>query len=171
MGALSNRSLFSLIAVLLAIPVAADSLDNDFEEKPWTEIEIQLPSFPQKDDLVSFKVGAVNNVQFQIDSKSLSVGVDSVIRYTLIVVSPSGAENISYEGMRCATAERRSYAFGHSDQTWSKARSNQWARIQGTSNNLYVDLYSNYFCTVGAPALRNPDDILRVLRKGGNPRY
>ena len=46
MGASSNRSLFSLIAVLLAIPVAADSLDNDFEEKPWTEIEIQLPSGP-----------------------------------------------------------------------------------------------------------------------------
>jgi len=171
MGVLSSRSLFWLIAVLLPVPATADSFDNDFEEKPWTEIEVQLPSFPQKDDLVAFRVGATNNTQFQLDSKSLSIGADGVIRYTLIVVSPSGAENISYEGMRCAMAERRSYAFGHSDQTWSKARSNQWTRIQGASNNLYVDLYSNYFCTIGAPALRSADDMLRVLRKGGNPRY
>jgi hypothetical protein len=171
MGILSIRIFISLAAVSFFAPAAADSFDSDFEEKPWTEIEVQLPAFPQKEDLVGFKVGAANNTQFQLDSKSLSVGTDSVIRYTLIVVGPSGAVNISYEGMRCATVERRYYAFGHSDQTWSKARSNQWTRIQGTSNNLYVELYSNYFCTVGASAIRSADDILRVLRKGGNTRY
>ena len=168
MGILSIKWLFALSVVLLSVPVAASSFDNDFEEKPWAEIEVQLPAFPQKEDLVAFKVGAIGDTQFQIDGKSLSIGTDNVIRYTLIVLSPTGAENISYEGMRCATAERRFYAFGRSDKTWSKARSNQWIRIQGTSNNHHVELYLNFFCTASASAFRSADDILRVLRKGGN---
>ena len=168
MGILSIKWLIALSVVLLSVPVAASSFDSDFEEKPWTEMEVQLPAFPQKEDLVAFKVGAIGDTQFQIDGKSLSIGADNVIRYTLIVLSPTGAENISYEGMRCATAERRFYAFGRSDKTWSKARSNQWIRIQGTSNNHHVELYLNFFCTASASAFRNADDILRVLRKGGN---
>ena len=164
--------LFFLFSVApLYVPAVANSFDNDFEEKPWTETEVQLPDFPLKENLITFRVGAVTDVQFQLDSKSLSVGADDVIRYTLVVISSSGAENISYEGMRCVTAERRSYAFGRSDKTWSKARGSQWGRIQGTSNNLYVDLYSNFFCTIGVPTLRSAEDVLRVLRRGGNHRH
>lgn len=162
----------SVIVLFSVMPCrASDDLDNDFEERPWTEIEAQLPAFPQTDDLVKFQVGAVSGTQFFVDAKSLSVGADGVMRYTLVVISASGAENISYEGMRCATAERRSYAFGRPDKTWSKARGNQWVKVRGTSNNVHVDLYSNFLCTVGGAILRTPEDILRVFRKGGNSRY
>ena len=34
------------------------------------------------------------------------------LRFTLVIVSPSGARNVSYEGMNCSTGERRLYAFG-----------------------------------------------------------
>lgn len=145
----------------------AAEFDNEYDEKPWQEIEVQLPAYPVAGSMIRFEVGAVRDTTFLIDSESLSVGADGVIRYTLEVVSPSGARNVSYEGMRCATAERRFYAFGRTDKTWSKARSNQWGRISGTSNNHHVELFSNYFCPPGSPVVTSKEEALSALRSGG----
>ena len=152
---------------LFSMPLLAEGFDAEFEEKPWAEIEVQLPAFPETENLIAFRVGYHTDTKYLIDGNSLSVGPDGVIRYTLMVISASGAKNISYEGLRCVTAERRLYAFGRSDKTWSKARTNQWVRLQGSTNTHHVDLYSNYFCVVGAPDVRSADDARRVLRSGG----
>ncbi|MDR0440430.1 MAG: CNP1-like family protein [Candidatus Accumulibacter sp.] len=140
--------------------------DNEFDEKPWQEIEVQLPPFPQSENLIPFKVGSISDKQFLVDEKSISIGSDEVIRYSLVVISSSGARSISYEGMRCATAERRSYAFGQANKTWSKARSNKWIGIRGGSNSHYVALFADYFCAIGQPAIMKPEDAVRVLRYG-----
>ena len=158
---------FMLAGLLLSVfpkPVFADSFDNEFDEKPWQEIEVQLPPFPERDNLIPFKVGAVTDMRFFIDEKSISIGSDDVIRYTLVVISSSGAQNISFEGMRCTTGERRVYAFGQADRTWSKARSNKWIRLQGGSNSHHVALFSDYFCAIGQKAIRTPEEAARVLR-------
>ena len=171
MGFLSTSKLFfALTFMLISVESEASSFDNEYEEKPWSEIEVQMPAFPQKENLIAFKVGAIDDTQYLIDGNSLSVGSDSVIRFTLVVVSSAGAQNVSYEGMRCATAERRFYAFGRSDRTWSKARSNHWMSIQGSSNNPHVELFVNFFCTVGIYSISNAEDAIRVLRNGGNPQ-
>lgn len=157
-----------ILAWLLSCPhLFAAGFDSDFEEKIWSEMEVQLPAFPVKGDLVAFKVGSATETLFQIDSRSLSVGSDDVIRYTVVVTSSEGAQSISYEGMRCLTGERRLYAFGHSDNTWSKARSNQWTRITGSLNNYHVELFVDYFCSISAPSIRSAEDALRSLRNGG----
>lgn len=146
--------------------VAAE-FDNEYDEKPWAEVEVNLPSFPEAGNLIPFRVGAISDTKFFVDAQSLSYGTDGVLRFTLEVVSPSGAKNVSYEGMRCATGERRFYAFGRADGTWSKARGNQWVKISGTSNNHHVELFLNYFCTPGSPAVSSAEDAQRVLRLGG----
>lgn len=162
------RWLLVLGLSLFSVPSSADDgFDAEFEQKPWAEIEVQLPAFPEDENLIPFRVGYHTETKFLIDGNSLSVGSDEVIRYTLLVISASGAKNISYEGMRCETVERRVYAFGRSDKTWSKARSNQWVRLKGSTNNHYVDLFSNYFCVLGDPYVRSADDARRVLRSGG----
>lgn len=157
----------ALAGVVFSPSLPAVEFDNEYDEKPWEEIEVQLPAYPVTGSMIRFQVGAVEGSTFLIDSESLSVGADGVIRYTLEVVSSSGARNVSYEGMRCATAERRFYAFGRGDKTWSKARGNQWVRIRGTSNNHHVELFSNYFCPPGAPAVTSKEDALGALQRGG----
>lgn len=156
-----------LVGLLLCSRSFGAGFDSDFEEKVWSEMEVQLPVFPDKSDLVAFTVGAATETLFQIDSRSLSVGADDVIRYTMVVTSSEGAQSVSYEGMRCLTGERRLYAFGHSDNTWSKARNNQWTRITGSLNNHHVELFVNYFCNASAPSIRSAEDALRSLRNGG----
>ena len=168
---------FFCVLVLPALSLAAgNGLDNDYDpekdsnNKPWAEVEAQLPAYPDKQDLIPFTVGAVKDVKYFIDAKSLSVDSDRAIRYTLVIVSSAGAQNVSFEGMRCDTAERRVYAFGRSDGTWSKARSNQWVGIQGNSNNHNVELYTTYFCAVGGTTIISPEIARRVLRTGGQSR-
>ncbi len=168
MGALSAVKWFCAFAMtFLSAQSLAAGFDDEYEEKTWSEIEVQLPAFPEHTNLIQFQVGALAGTKYMIDGASLSMGSDDVLRYTLVVISSTGAQNISYEGMRCATAERRFYAFGQSDKTWSKAKSNKWVRIRGSSNNHHVELYTSYFCSAGAGSIRDADDAIRVLRQGG----
>ncbi len=150
----SLKWFFALALTTLSVHSLADGFDNEYEEKPWAEIEVQLPAFPEQVNLIPFQVGAMADTKYLIDGNSLSVGADGVFRYILVVIS-------------CATAERRFYAYGRPDKTWSKAKSNQWVKIQGSTNNHHVELYSNYFCAIGAAYVRNADEARRVLRSGG----
>lgn len=151
---------------LAASPAMALDIDQEFEEKAWAENEVQLPAFPVEENLIPFTVGALSDTRFYIDGNSISVGTDDVIRYTVVVISPSGARNISYEGMRCTTAEKRAYAFGRADQSWSCAKSGRWVRIKGGDNNYLNELFASYFCASGAPAIMKAEDARRALRYG-----
>ena len=168
---MSVRKAIGLLCTLawsmMSAHLLATDFDSEYEVKPWVEMEFQLPKFPSKESLLPFQISAKKDTRYFVDGDSLTVGSDDVIRYVLVIVSSSGAQNISYEGLRCATAERRLYAFGRSDKTWSKARNNQWVKIQGGAANHSVELYANYFCAVGAPVIMSAEDARLVLRAGG----
>lgn len=152
------------------LEIIRKNMDRDFEEKPWVEVETQLPSPPVEKNLVRISVSATNENRFWVDESSVTIDTDEVIRYVLVITSPTGARNVSYEGMRCATAERRLYAFGRADGSWSKARSSQWVRIEdNTLNRHHAALYSEYFCTTGG-FVTSAESARRALR-GGNPVF
>lgn len=100
-------SRFLLLMLLLAASClwAAD-IDKELEEGLGRcQMSSCRLSRLRKSDL--FRVGAITDTHYFIDGSTISVGADQVIRYTLVIVSSSGAQNISYEGMRCLTAEKR----------------------------------------------------------------
>lgn len=157
--------LSAVLACLIFSNQASSGLfDDEYDEKNWKEVEVTLPAFPEEANLIPFKVGAKTDTQFLIDGQSISIDTDGVIRFTLVIISSAGAQTISYEGIRCATVERRAYAFGRSDKTWSKAKNNQWIRISLGSNQ-YSELHGQYFCPVGEPTLKTPEDARRALGK------
>jgi len=142
--------------------------DDPGDSKPWSEATYSLPPAPAADNLVVIDVGSTSENTFALDRESVTFGADDVIRYTLVVTSPSGARNVSYEGMRCATAERRLYAFGRRDGSWSAARNGKWATISDNGlNRHHAALYYDYFCTVGG-MVSDTESARRVL-KHGNP--
>jgi hypothetical protein len=169
MPVIEIKKIFLPLLLCASSCVFAAGFDSDYEEKPWEEIESTIPSFPNPENLVSFYVSATAENKFTVDRDSISVGADGVVRYTLVITSPSGVQNVSYEGLRCSSAERRLYAFGRSDKTWSKARSNQWLRIQeSTVNRHHAVLYGEYFCP-SAIAVRDAEEARMALRLGGHP--
>lgn len=160
-----------LLAVAVISPAAgwAASGDSDNDGKPLPETEVQAPPFPQTENLLPFTVSATTDNQFMVDSESLSVSGDGIVRFTLVIVTAAGAHNVSYEAINCLTSERRLYFLGRSDKTWSTARNSQWVKIRdNTLNRHYAELYTNYFCPIGI-TIGSADEARRALRRGGHP--
>ena len=124
------------------------------EELPgpqWQEAEIVLPAFPRAEDLVEVEISGPRTFTFLVDANSVSVDDDGVVRYSMIARSTAGAENVSFEGMRCETNEYKAYAFGSQDRTWSRV-SGSWLPIrEQQSNNGRFALARYYFCPYSIP--------------------
>ncbi|RKP51174.1 CNP1-like family protein [Trinickia fusca] len=123
-------------------------------QSEWKENKVDaLPPLPQSNDLISFDVSRNTPLQFAVDAKSVSVGSDGVVRYTVVVTSPSGAHNVNYEGIRCDTYEWRQYAALNADHNgWDNTVANDWQRIENGELNAYqATLYQDYFCASKMP--------------------
>lgn len=148
---------------------AADVID--FSERPFQEEKVKLPPAPKAEDLIRFDAGPTRRgFEHFVDGKTLSLGEDGVIRYTLVITSDAGARNVTYEGMRCNTAERKVYAFGRRDGAWSAARNAEWRPIpQSTGEGPIYMLYDDFFCP-GKSAVASASEAVAALKAGAHPR-
>jgi hypothetical protein len=144
--------------------------DNDDPDAPkWEEEAAQLPAFPQEASLREFYVSATTAHKFYIDTATLSVGKDGVVRYVLVVRTSGGATNTTYEGMRCESGEYKIYATGHRDGTWAMARKGEWRPIENKpTNRHHAALSRDYFCPSGT-AIQTPAEGQEALRLGKHP--
>ena len=164
-----TQTLFGLALLVMTQVSIAQQLElnknysND-DVKPWEEIQAELPPAPTDEDLLPFYVGPTATQKFAVDAKSISIGKDGVVRYTLVAVSPGGAQNISYEGIRCASYEKKIYALGRDDGTWSRSRRDQWEPIvRGNANRQHAALSADYFCS-NLMIVGNEKDIIYRLK-------
>jgi hypothetical protein len=133
------------------------------------ENELSLPGYPSERDLIEFFVAATANFRFFVDANSVSVGSDGVVRYTLVARSPTGVENVTYEGMRCTTSELRVYALGRG-RAWSVTRSDWRAMDPRIMQPWHRALYREYFCPHREP-IPSRQQAVSSLRRGGHPLY
>ena len=171
---LNHRGAALLAAAALAACMPSAFAQSQFEEdfddtgKTWQEIEVQLPAVPSPENLIPFYVSPTATQNFAVDEKSLSIGKDGVIRYTMVATSPAGARNISYEGIRCETFEKKSYAFARSDGSWARSRRDQWEPIvRNAANRQHGVLATDFFCESKSVS-GNRETILQRLR-GNQP--
>lgn len=152
-----------LLFVLFASCAHAGFLSSP--DPNWSESAFDLPASPDEASLRPFFVSAASANRFFIDERTLTVGEDGVVRYVLVVRTPGGAENITFEGIRCATGERRIYALGRASGDWSPARRSEWERISDNAyNRPRAALAFDYFCDGPAPP-RSADEARRLLRQ------
>lgn len=145
------------------------TFERDFEEETvaWQEVQAQMPAAPKPDNLISFKIDLRPGYVYALDQTSLSVGGDGVVRYTIVITSPSGAHTVNFEGMRCTTGERKIYAFGRSEGTWSKNRNARWEPIQARSQTGYPRVLFYEFLCIGGEGIPTVARIQERLRQGG----
>lgn len=155
--------------LILFFPLSAIAAWGDFvyipEEKQWGEVEVILPAYPKTENLVEFDASTLTSNRHYVDTQSLQVGEDRVIRYTVVIDGKGGARNVSYEGMRCRPSERKLYAYGHPDRTWSAAQTPTWQQIDFNSATSYhKTLYRDFFCPDGI-AVRDAKEAILNLRR------
>lgn len=166
-----KRRWFAALLFAAALCQAADfDADFDEEKKAWKEIEAKIPAYPKPENLLPFYVSPTTRHRYLVDGASVSVGEDDVVRYALVVKTEGGATNVSYEGIRCATRERRLYAFGRPDHTWSRARNAKWERIEQAAQSQHQwILYSDFFCP-DLEIVKTPQEGVAALKAGRHPR-
>jgi len=182
----SQHALVALVALLAVLAQALPALDAaaqempmrdpaadviNFNEAPPRENKVVLPAAPKTENLIRFDAGpARRGFEHFVDSASLTVGEDGVIRYVLIVTSDMGARNVTYEGIRCVTREHKIYAYGRRDGSWKEPRGVEWKKIGSASleGPLYL-LYNDFFCP-GRQAVRSAGEAIAALKVGEHPR-
>lgn len=145
-------------------------MNEDVEDYIWKEQGVALPEYPQDRDLLEVDgPPAYRNYQYLIDGKSLQVGADRVVRYSIVIRAPGGADNVMYEGLRC-NGQVKSYAYGSTDKQGKKvllARQNpQWQPVRSTGVTGYSEILRvNYFCNM-QDALLSRQEILQNIKYG-----
>jgi len=176
---------YSIRAVLLAIGAASVLSacvsdrwlrvpDPDEERADETnarkESQLSLPLFPTDDRLLEVAIGGASRNAYFVDPVSITVGQDWVVRYTVVIRSPSGAQTISYEGLNCSDYEYKIYATGRPDGTWAEAKRPDWTHIRFTELNRYrIVLFSDFFCPKKVP-VRSTEEAVRALKAGEHVR-
>lgn len=164
------QSMKNLLLLVLLLPTGAHAGWSLFDFKsedaqPWIESETAFPPYPKSENLIPFEVSPVTRNRHFVDAASISLGKDEVVRYTVVIEAAGGAKNVSFEGMRCDSGERRIYAYGHPDSTWSKARTEAWEEIKFNSSLSYQKaLYQDHFCPNGIQVRNGAEAILNLRR-------
>lgn len=142
------------------------------EEKEFREAQVKPPAYPKArgEGLIPFFVSGASSFRFFIDPASLSVGADRVVRYTLVAISPSGYENVSYEGIRCTSGSSSSKVFAvGSDGHWKPASDSEWREITPRAvQRWHNELRGRYFCPAYV-TIFSAEEGLDALRRGGHP--
>jgi hypothetical protein len=61
-----------------------------------------------------------------VDSNTIDVGADGVMRYVVVMRNTTGSTTVAYEGIQCAKGEVKTYARVNSVGTWVFANQPQW---------------------------------------------
>lgn len=133
------------------------------EEREFKEADEAPPAYPRKEGLVEFKISDPGSFRYFVDAATLSVGKDAVVRYTLVVRSASGVENVSYEGVRCAAGTYKVFAYGN-DGKWSPARGD-W---RDTTLRWEYELRTRYLCPM-KQQVQSTAEAIDALKRGGHP--
>ncbi len=169
-----NKTSLLAFTLLPCLLMAACAAKKEFKEtfdtqQPWLEQLAQLPPYPDFNNLIPVTVQTSADYQHAVDPESISIGDDGVVRFTLVSRSSAGAMNISYEGIRCETNERKLYAIGRDDKTWSKPRTSEWQSL-GFVKQFYAqrELSRNLLCPDKHP-VKSKEEAISVLKAGKNP--
>jgi len=163
-----NRiSNFLLVLLALLAPYASSANTDDADTDVLkAESPVVLPAPFQKNNLLSFYVSPTTTLDFAVDAKSVSVTEEGIVRFVLVVTSQSGASNISYEGIRCSTGERKLYAVGQTNGSWTAARRDVWETIIDRGiNRQHAALAKDYFCETGMVAGKAEVIVDRLRKK------
>ena len=157
------------LLVLLLAACSAPPVASDWERQQGAKLAaaaepaaVPVPPFPEARNLVGFDLLAPSDMRDFVDASSLQVGA-GVMHYVVVVRSPQGAENVSFEALRCS-GEYRQLALGR-DGDWTTVSAG-WRAIPRTDRSVQYSLAHEYFCPRGIPAV-SAREALEALRTGG----
>jgi len=139
--------------------------DGDLDV-PWVENEAKVLAVPPPEDFSPVEIETLPpGLTLRMDKSRIEFDrEDRVTRVWLSVSSRAGADNISFEGFRCATREYKVYAYAdrRRDPPVSKAKRPVWRSVKTRARaNYRQELLNDYFC--GIRGARSAQEIREVM--------
>jgi hypothetical protein len=152
-----------LPAVFLTACISCGAATAGLLDDPnWQEGAVPPPPAFSVERLLRFEVNPNSAMVYGIDPQTLSISSeDRVVRYVVVASSPSGGRNVLYEGIRCATAEVRTYA-RHNGQQWVLANDPPWQPMIARASRHALQLARQGACDNAGTPLRT-EDVVRAL--------
>lgn len=159
-----------LHALVFVAPAALAQVQSDWEREHAERLRqseelVVAPPALERSRLVEVKPQADSEFRYFVDAGSISVGPDRIVRYVMVARSPSGVENVTFQGMRCPR-EYRIYAVGRADGSWG-GRPSTWRPAPPDLRSGERALSDRYFCP-GRAAVLTAEEGARALRDGGH---
>ncbi|CDS51239.1 PUTATIVE LIPOPROTEIN [Polaromonas sp. CG9_12] len=139
------------------------------DEPEWKESSVPPPPAFELGKLVILDVSPNSSLVYGVDPASISITQsDGVVRYVMVATSASGARNVMYEGIRCATGEFKTYARYSADGKWTSVGSPEWRSMFGNMPSKHpLRLAKSGACDNAAPAT----SVKEMLSRLKNPNY
>ena len=158
-------SLFAVVSAAQAADTTRYYNDKDGNAVVWKEGETAIPAFPQRPDLIRFTAPteAASN-QYYVDGKSLILGRDDVLRFTVVIIGSGGAVNVLHQGIDCDSDEIKTYGYGTTAGKMVRSSGANWRPLIRSGPMAYQTILADrYACD--ADGLSSPvADVLKRLR-------
>ena len=116
-----------VLVLVLVLGMANASQAQTAEDPDWKESATPPPPAFDVGRLIPFAGAISSALVYGIDPTTVQISsTDGVVRYVLVATGASGARNVIYEGIRCATGEFKTYARYSSDGRWSMLANAEW---------------------------------------------
>ena len=140
------------------------------EPQDVKELQVPPPAYPRNSDLAEFKLRNPTSNRFFIDTSSITVSKDGIIRFVMVIRTSGDEINVRFSGLRCSSREWKDYAFTSSDKSWKANPNAEWQRIRELRYNNYEDtLYGDYFCLDGVFSSKPVGDAAKLAKLLRNP--
>jgi hypothetical protein len=165
---MKSKSAFLILGALFFGLTSAAWAQRAVDNPDWQEIEVPPPPPFDAKKLIEFDVSPNALLVYGVDPAAIRISSsDGVVRYVMVATSASGATNVMYEGIRCATGEFKTYARYSSEGNWRTAASAEWRSLFGGAPSRHaLEFARTGACDNAAPAT-SVQAIVRRL-KGQN---
>lgn len=134
------------------------------EPDSWKESVTVLPPLPKAENLRPIDARqASEKFEYLIDRASIVRGADDVMRYTIVLRSASGLENVFHEGLRCATNTVRNLGYAGSNGRFRPATSEVWLPLATFGARGYQYYLESKIMCGKAGFARDADEAVKAL--------
>jgi len=157
-----------VLAILLVVTAspwtwAQAGQGNGIDNPDWAEEAAPPPPEFSKDRAIALDMPSYVSVKVGIDPQTIVVGTDGVVRYVAVMTNASGTMNASFEGIRCASGQFKTYARYSASGTWSTVTDPQWRDISDNLPSKHTQIFARQAaCDIQASNRR--DVIVKALQ-------
>ena len=157
--------IFAGLLLGLALSPAAWAQVNA-DEPDWKELTVPPPPAFDLGKLVTFEVSSGSSLVYGVDPASITISNgDGIVRYVMVASSATGARNVMYEGLRCATGEFKTYARYSPDGGWKTVGEPEWRSLFGNMPSRHALRFARAGGCDNNTVPQSVDELVRRLKK------